>query len=257
MRIRILLFENRPPRFRQQTRNPRFCQKRVWDSGFTLLELLVSITMVSLLATAVLFGWRISASAWEKVSEQLEQNRKILATNELLMEQMASMVPMQVYTEVGQQFFFKGEEKTASFVSRYSLAHRARSGLYLIEYQIEELPGGVRALLVNERPVANSQDMLSGMIESVRVSEGQAVRYVEFENREDSLRLLDGAEELRLEYYRTGKSSEKGEWVSEWRNINNELPNAMAIRVTDKGQERTLQPVSIIAAVQQIKRPQP
>ena len=255
MWINFLLFGNRFPRF---SRFPRLREKtRKRESGFTLLELLVSITMVSLLATTVLFGWRISASAWEKASEQLEQNRKILATNELLMQQMASMAPMQVYTEAGQQFFFQGEEKTARFVSRYSLAHRARSGLYLIEYQIEEEPGVGRALLVNERPVANSQQMLIGMIESIRSNEGQAVRYAEFENRKDTLRLLEGVKEIRLEYYRPGKFSEKGEWVSEWQNQNNELPSAMAIRVTGKNQERTLQPVSITAAVQQIARPQP
>ena len=47
-------------------------------AGFTLLELLVSITIVSLLATTVLFGWRIAASAWQKANIHLQRSRTVL-----------------------------------------------------------------------------------------------------------------------------------------------------------------------------------
>ncbi|MGH9783208.1 MAG: PulJ/GspJ family protein, partial [Terriglobia bacterium] len=118
------------------------------EAGVTLLELLVSITIVALLAATALFAWRVGVSAWEKAGTQLEKGRHVLSAHQLLQEQIASMVPYEAWTQQGARaVFFQGEGQTARFVSRTSLAHRAASGLFLIEYHVTEADGGTKQLL--------------------------------------------------------------------------------------------------------------
>src|SRR4051812_17859939 len=78
-------------------------------AGFTLIELLVSMTVVSLLATTILFSWRIATSAWEKANTHTQRSRSVLETNQVLTEQLASIVPYQAVTDTGnREWFFQG-----------------------------------------------------------------------------------------------------------------------------------------------------
>ena len=61
--------------------------------GFTLMELLVSMTLIGLLAAAIHFGFRIGMNAWAKGDDGLQRVRTIQATFDLLTRQLGSMVP--------------------------------------------------------------------------------------------------------------------------------------------------------------------
>ncbi|MBI4465014.1 MAG: prepilin-type N-terminal cleavage/methylation domain-containing protein [Acidobacteria bacterium] len=225
-------------------------------AGFTLLELLVSITIVSLLATVVLFGWRIAISSWQKASSRLEEERTVFATHLLLQEQMASMAPYQTRTAQGlREFFFQGEPQAARFVSRYSLVHRARAGLYLIEYQIATQPDGTQQLLLNEYPVNSSAGLGGRILGAEMLSGGRVLQFAAFEQGPQTVGLLEGMQEIRMEYYRAGAFSQPGAWVDQWQNMNDELPRAMAIRAVGRAASGTSQEVSIVAAVRNFSRP--
>ena len=217
--------------------------------GFTLLELLISITIVSLLATIILFGWRIATSAWQRANSRLSQDRKVLATHHLLQQQMASMVPYRARTwQGGQEFFFQGEPQAARFLSRYSLTSRARSGLYRIEYQITEQAGGTKQLLLNEFPV-NSKEELGALIAGAEVNpRGRILQFAPFERGPQTVVLLDDLEECHFEYY-SYRSSEPGVWTDQWTSFNEELPRSMAIRAVASSDSSELTPVSITSAI--------
>ena len=220
------------------------------SSGFTLLELLVSITIVSLLATMVLFGWRIASSAWQKANVYMQRSRTVLETHQLLQEQMASMVPYQVRTQQGiAQLFFQGDPQTARFLSRYSLAGRASSGLYRIEYQIVDGAGETKQLLLNEFPV-NSQEELGALLaeEEANPITGM-LKFLPFERGPQTGSLLEGIRDCHFEYYRPPTLTEPGSWADQWVGPNGELPRGMAIRVTTSSDSGDLHPISIVAAI--------
>ena len=62
------------------------------NSGFTLMELLVSMTIVGFLALAILFGFRIGTNAWAKGETGMERIRTTQATFDLLNRQLGSVV---------------------------------------------------------------------------------------------------------------------------------------------------------------------
>ena len=253
--------------------------KRRQQHGVTLLELLVSITIVSLLATTALFARRAGVSGWEKASVQLERDRTVLAAHEVLQEQMASMVPYEARTEQrGQVLFFQGEPQTARFISRYSLTNRAASGLYLIEYHVTEpqdgppsttlpatTPRGGRAgrqLLLKEAPVRGNEDLAAKIEEIESQSEGYLLRLPPFERDAETVVLLEGLEDCRFEYFRVTPNAqpggELGNWTEEWVSRANEVPSAMRIHAVSSGESGDLRPVTIVAAIRNVTwRPPP
>ena len=241
--------------FRQPPKSTDARKQRA-EAGVTLLELLVSITIVALLAATALFAWRVGVSAWEKAGTQLEKGRLVLSAHQLLQEQMASMVPYEAMTEQrGRAVFFQGEGQTARFVSRYSLANRAASGLYLIEYHVTEQQNGTVQLLLRETPVRGNGE-LGAMVAAIESQpEGFRLRLPVFERDPETVVLLEGLRECRFEYYRRAATGEQGSWTDEWVPPGrDEVPPAMRIQVVAQMDAGELTPVTIVAAVRNFAR---
>ena len=221
------------------------------EGGFTLLELLVSMTVVSLLSVTILFGWRIAAGAWGRANQLIEEQRRIAATHQLLEDQMAEMFSYTPWLQRGATtVFFQGERQTARFLSRYSLANRSRSGLYRIEYQIAEASDGTHELLMNELPLWNPDDSGLLLVGAEQNPAGPLLRFAPFERGPETRVLLEGLLDSHFEYYRPQGPAGSGGWVTEWISRGNELPRAMAIRMTATTGSRPLPPVSIVATIE-------
>jgi hypothetical protein len=163
---------------------------------------------------------------------------------------MASMVPYQVRTLQGiEEFFFQGEPLTARFLSRYSLAGRASSGLFRIEYQIEEGAGGTKQLLLNEFPVRSREELGAFIAGAEMTPTARVLRYLPFERGPQTVTLLEGLRECHFEYYQPPLPPEPGFWTERWAGLNGDLPRGMAIRVVAPAESGDLMPVSIVAAI--------
>jgi prepilin-type N-terminal cleavage/methylation domain-containing protein len=125
--------------------------------GVTLMELLVSMMLLSLIAVAVLFGFRIGLNAKDRSNARVAANRKVLGVERVITKQIAGLIPVKADCFTSPQnpparlFFFQGEAQTMRFVSSYSLDEAGRGYPRILEYQV--IPGedgiGVR-LIVNE-----------------------------------------------------------------------------------------------------------
>lgn len=244
--------------------------------GVTLIELLVSITIVGLLAATALIAWRVSVSAWERAEDRLEHDRAVLAVHQLVAEQIASMTPYQTRLEQrGNVLFFQGEPETARFVSRYSLSHRAASGLYLVEYRVVEEVltqgnreqgtgngqqglgnGAVKQLLLQETPLWGGEQVVAKVAGVDNVSGILRMRFAPFEAGPAMVVLAEGLAECRFEYYVPATNRQSGRWVDQVSELGNELPRAMRISMA-AAESGNLQPVTIAAAIRNFVRPVP
>jgi hypothetical protein len=208
------------------------------------------MTVLSLLATTILFSWRIAAGAWQKASSHLERSRTVLAVNQLLEEQMSSMLPYRVLNSDGiPELFFQGEAQTTRFLSSYSMAGRTASGLYRIEYQVVDGPNGAKQLLMNEYTVQSREELASLMSAPDPALKEQLFRFAPFERTPQTFTLIESLKDCRFEYYKPPVPPDPGSWVSRWISLRGELPGGMAIRMVAPADTADLKPVSVVAAI--------
>jgi hypothetical protein len=129
------------------------CQSR--QSGITLIELLIAVTLVSLLITGMLFAIRVGLVSMDRTNARLMSNRRVTSVERILRRQIADAIPVGAPcgSPTGQKFsFFAGDQRSLHIVSSYSLQEASRGYPRILEYLV--IPGqngeGVR-LIVNER----------------------------------------------------------------------------------------------------------
>lgn len=232
-------------------------RRNLSECGFTLMELLVSMTIISLLAVTILFGWRIAAGAWGRASQLVDEQRRVAAIDQVLETQMAEMLPATPWLRQGNAaVFFQGEPRTARFLSRYSLVNRSRSGLYLVEYQISDGPSGTQQLLLNESPVENQDELGTLRADAPQSADSSQPRFVSFERTPQTRVMLEEITGAHFEYYQPAGPLGPGGWVSRWQGQANELPRAMAIRFSANPAPNRLQPAAVVARIEDYSRMQ-
>jgi len=134
--------------------------RRRTQSGMTLVEVLIAVTLVSLLSVGMLFAIRAGLGAMEASNRRLSANRRSSSAQNILAQQVAGFLPVKArcggtpVTEGGPPLpFFQGAPGVMRFVTTYSLEGASR-GLPQVAV-LFVIPGengqGVR-LVVNEMP---------------------------------------------------------------------------------------------------------
>lgn len=129
------------------------------ERGMTLLEVVIAVTLVSMLSLGLLFAMRTGLGAMESVNRRIEVNRRAAGAERILEMQFSGFLPVTARcgASAGGPLpapvpFFQGEPDVLRFVSTYSLLDGTRGQAGILEYFLVANPeGGVR-LLVNEIP---------------------------------------------------------------------------------------------------------
>ncbi len=127
------------------------------QSGVTLIELLIAVTLVALLATGMLLAIRVGMSAMQKSNARLMANRRAASVEKILEAEAGGIMPVKAHCAPSglnaplDVPFFQGDPQTMRFVTTYSLQQATRGAPMIVELQV--IPGaeneGVR-LVVNE-----------------------------------------------------------------------------------------------------------
>lgn len=133
--------------------------RRVRQSGVTLIEVLIAVTLLSVLSVAMLFAMRIGLNTFGKTNARLMDNRRVAGAQRILEQQIEGMMPVVApcigsAAAAGQKIaFFQGDPRTMRLVSTFSLQEGWRGEPRILEFAV--IPGedgrGVR-LVVNEVP---------------------------------------------------------------------------------------------------------
>ncbi len=178
--------------------------------GFTLLELMVALTLVALLA-AILYGaFYLGHRATEKMEPQLAKNQTLRSIRDLLGGYIRSAYP---YRTTPQQPFvlFSGERDQLTFVSTLSMGMGGRGLSKISFYWKQSVDEGSIFVLEEELPVWGT---------------GQRRAFV----------LWTGVEELNFEYLDSRSREES--WVSSWDGERQTiLPRAVRVGLKDQGGE--------------------
>lgn len=142
------------PVARRAPASSSWCKER----GVTLIELLIAVTLLSLLVAGVLTAIRVGLNAMAKTNARFLANRRAAGAQRILERQLAGFLPVSAECNAAagpaptaKIPFFQGEPQLMRFVSTYSLEAASRGRPQILELLV--IPAnqgrGVR-LVVNE-----------------------------------------------------------------------------------------------------------
>jgi len=123
------------------------------ERGFTLIELMISITLVAALSTGMLFAMRSALIAYEKTDHRLQSNRRVVSVERIMAHELGGVIPVTGTCSDGSTIgAFNGDAQTLHLVSTYSIADGARGLPHVVEWQVLPIRGGGYRLIANEYP---------------------------------------------------------------------------------------------------------
>ena len=206
--------------------------------GFTLMELMVSITLVAAIATGMLMAMRGGLLSLGRTQTRLDENRRAMGIQRILSLQLGGAMPAR--TGCGGQlspFAFRGTSAALEMVSTYSLAEGSRGAPHIVEYQVAPDVGGTVQLIVNERLYGGPGSTASFCGEGVAL--------------QGSPRPLVAASRLaycRISYFQMNPDTQfrGGGWVDAWNDPN--MPSAVRIEMASASPDPIRLPVVSITA---------
>lgn len=228
------------------------------EAGVTLLELLIAVTLVSLLSVGMAFALRISLDGSKRAQDRIGANRRILGVERILREQISNLMPVATpcranSESVGQPLpLFQGLPGTMRLVSTYSLTEAGRGVPRLLEYQV--IPGedgaGLR-LIVNESPWTGPVPRVSPCSGVATGPDG--LPYALFPPvmvGPNSFVLADKLASCFIEYREVRQPPELARWVDRWTGAN-EWPSAIRVRLVPLATNNSseLQPASLTVPI--------
>ncbi|HTQ57648.1 MAG TPA: prepilin-type N-terminal cleavage/methylation domain-containing protein [Bryobacteraceae bacterium] len=127
------------------------------EAGLTLIEVVIAVSLLSVLSVGMLAAIRLGFNAMHKTEDRLMENRRVAGAQRILEQELAGFMPVKAIcppdsNAPGEIFpFFEGKPQSMRLVSTYSLEEEWRGRPLVLEMQV--IPGaeglGVR-LIVNE-----------------------------------------------------------------------------------------------------------
>jgi general secretion pathway protein J len=172
------------------------------QAGFTLLEMIVAVTLVALMAVGLWAVFRISLRSWSRGTEFMDANQRHRSILNLVRKQLASTYgifiqdPLQPGTAA---LMFNGTENGLQFISLNSLQFNESPGLTWVSYELNQDRVGDYSLVEREtRYLGQMPDEGGGQAASTPIPI--------FENLSSCL----------FEYFDPGDAENAAQWVREW-----------------------------------------
>lgn len=167
------------------------------QDGYTLLEMLVALSLTGFLSTALFANVGLGARVWDKVEDRSQQAAAENVLDKVVRRHIELAVPVGLTAgATRQQIFFEGRSRNLRFFTEAS-AGAMPPGIYGVEFQISGDQDN-KALLVRRARVA-----IGGFHED---------QYVAW----DESRLMLAGREVDMAYYGHLDGDGEAEWHREW-----------------------------------------
>jgi general secretion pathway protein J len=173
------------------------------EAGFTLLEMLVAVTLVAMMAVGLWAAFRTSIRSWSRGTEFMDANQRHRSILDLVRKQMASTyglyTPIDPLKGGAPHLIFSGNESSIQFVSLNSLQFQESPGLTLVYYETVRDSEGGYALVEKEA-------RYTGQLPSQEAAENLSRATPIFEKLSSCI----------FEYFDPGNENNPAQWVKEW-----------------------------------------
>jgi prepilin-type N-terminal cleavage/methylation domain-containing protein len=136
------------------------------EKGFTLLEMLVALTIIAMIAVGLWSVFRTSLRVWARGTEYIDASQRQRNILDMVRKQLASAYPLAASSvpispdpnspdplpPILSNPIFQGTETSLHFISLNSLSFHGSPGLTLVNYEVTQGPEGAVILVGREEP---------------------------------------------------------------------------------------------------------
>ncbi len=164
--------------------------------GFTLMEVMIALVLISLVMAMLFAGLRSVARSWDAAEARTSDGSQIRAVEEFLRAKLRQSWSVQVRHDRGAFSAFSGDSEQLRFVAPM-MNQLGPPGLYLVEIRLEK-------------------DVLSLRLAPYDHEVGEDAL-----DESESYPLIEGVNKFEVGYYGALDRTQDPEWVEEWQ----EQPN--------------------------------
>jgi len=199
--------------------------------GFTLVELIISITLVSAISAGMLMAMRTSLMTLDKTRARLDDNRRTAGIERMITGQLGGTMPERgnCATEGGYATpvaVFSGTPQSLNLVTTYSMTEGSRGYPRFLQYQVAPDEGGTVKLVVTERlysgPASTVPFCFNNVFLPVRLGP-------------ESFVIADKLAYCRIWYRERNPATLAGKWVEVW--TRPDLPAGIRIDMAPAAQD--------------------
>lgn len=158
-------------------------------SGFTLLELMISMAMLGLIVVIVAGAMKLGIQSVERGEKRIDALERIRTSLNIVDAQIQSMTNLTYEDNGEQKRYFNAARDSLQFSTNYSIWGGQR-GYTVVSYSVETNNDGKQTMKASENVV--------GM------------------NNSRETPLMGSFDKIYFEYYYKGPTDEKGAWTEEW-----------------------------------------
>lgn len=164
--------------------------------GFTLIEVLIAMTLLSIMVVLLFGSLRICAQSWEQGENKITEVNEVAVVFNFFQRHLSSAIPLwnDFVEKEEKTFSFQGKKKSLQFVSVFP-ASAGRSGMQLFSMQPQQ-QDGEQVIKVTLTPF-------------FPVTEGE-------EWQKEEVVLLKHVSDFTLAYFGAADDGSESRWQEEW-----------------------------------------
>jgi general secretion pathway protein J len=172
------------------------CAFRLAPKGFTLIEVLIAMTLLSLMVVLLFSSLKICADSWEKGESKITDVNEVAVVYNFFQRHLSEANPLwdDFSSEERTTFSFQGKAQSLQFISAFP-ASADRSGLQLfsIDLQEEDHDQVIKVTITPFFPVAEGEEW-----------------------HKEEVTLIKHVDEFSMAYFGSIDGVSEGTWETEW-----------------------------------------
>jgi len=183
------LLPSNPVGGRNDNHHHRISKSYNSSNGFTLLELIISISLIGIIVLIVTGAMRLGIRSFESSEKRIAYLERTRSSLNIIDSQIQSYLPL-VYKEDGKKkYYFKADRETLQFSTNYSI-WGGEKGYVITTYSVKPLENGKQAIFASETVAGRP-------------------------NKSETM-LTNPFERIYFEFYSRQQAEETGTWSDRW-----------------------------------------